>query len=26
VSTLDGHIPPKRLSFAIAALEGFTPA
>jgi hypothetical protein len=25
-STLDGHIPPKQLSFAIAALEGFAPA
>jgi Lon protease-like protein len=24
-STLDGHIPPKQLSFAIAALEGFAP-
>jgi len=26
VSTLDGHNPPKQLSFAIAALEGFAPA
>lgn len=25
-STIGGHIPPKRLSFAIAALEGFAPA
>ena len=25
-STLDGHISPKRLSFTVAALEGFAPA